>query len=133
MSLTTREPCTKFFGPNARVRHGGASNGIYIQLFDVKPGALWVPGLETEMYTRRYLPCHPDYQVYQLYTPNFAYGVTWSFTDCKIQIYCLAPFALAFQFKPHYAVNEWMICQIPGPENVFSFGGRMVVSWVEGP
>lgn len=133
MTHTTREPCTKFFGPNARVRRINAPNGLYMQVFDVQPGDLWVPGLEAELYTKRYLGIYAGYQTYYFNSTNFRYRCQWYFNNCEFIIRYYYGGVFCFHFKPHYATNEWMICQIAGPTGVFAYGGRMVVSWQEGP
>lgn len=140
MNLTTREPCTKWFGPQRRFAEVNPDLLVAVQLHNIQPGATWDPLLAAELHTKRILLPLANNIVYRYIGINFIYRFhyrTYPYRDpagdLQEQIELVVRYrtdnSLAFLFLPVWAVSRWMVNDITDPVGNYGIDGTATLSW----
>lgn len=130
MSHTSREPSTKFYGPNAPIWPKVTGVSVDLQLHDLEPGEFWIPGSEAELHTLRHLPRLPDTQVFRVDTANFYWWILWTKTMARINVRAIVTGKWAFRLWLFYGLTRWGTNDIVLPAGYFAYGGTITISWI---
>lgn len=140
MSLTTREPCTKWLGPQRRLGEVDPYLRVAVQLHNIQPGATWDPLLAVELHTKRILLPLFDNIVYRYIGTNFVYRFhyrTYPHRDAlgeleeaiELNVRYLPDSSPVFVFRPVWATSRWMVNALLDPVGNYGIEGTATLSW----
>jgi len=140
MPQSTREPATKFFGPNHRFGDVDPELRVRVQLHNLEPGEFWQPALEAELLTSRVLSPLFDNIVYRYVGTNFIYR--WHYRTfphrdpagdlehlIELNVRWLGNLSIAFSFIPNFLEVAWMMNRLLTPTGNYSIKGSATLSW----
>lgn len=132
MSLTSREPSTKFYGPNYRFVDAANPNHWLITLHNLQPGDHWNPGDATELDAQlTFIPFGPVATWLWMGTAFFA---AWAYapTFRELAFFHFATASFAFRFTIPFAVTKWCVNELVEPADNFAFGGTAEIIFRKG-
>lgn len=130
MSHTSREPSTKFYGPNAPIWPIVTPVSVDMQLHDLEPAQFWNPALEAELLTLRHLPRWPATQVFRVDTAHFNWWILWTKTMHRLNVREIGTGKWAFSLWLYYAVTRWGTNDITESTGYFAKNGTITISWI---
>ncbi len=132
MSHTTREPCTKFLGPNARIFPVVTDVTVDFQLHNLDPGEFWIPGSELAIHTLRHIPRMLGTNFFHINADGFLFNVLWSKTLARIQCRSLVNMQWVFRLFLFYGVTRWGTNDRTTFAGNFAYNGTVTLSWLQG-
>jgi len=141
MGLTSREPSTKFFGPNYPFVIPPAASRVHVQLWHLEHGDLWNPAFESELLGKKILLPVANPPRWDLYTTHFEWH--WHYRqhryvsgirtkDHRVELtvrYWNGARPILFQHKPNFLCTSWMANLIQDPAETFAYGGFATLAW----
>ncbi|GAH87323.1 unnamed protein product [marine sediment metagenome] len=130
MSHTSREPSTKFYGPNAPIWPIVTPVSVDVQLHNLQPGEFWIPGSEVAVHTLRHLPRVPASWVFALEVDGFRWWIVWHRDLARIACRNVALNKYAFRLFLYYGQTRWGTSDLVLPAGTFAFNGTITISWI---
>lgn len=132
MSHTSREPSTKFFGPNYPLMPIAAPAFWLMQLHNLKPGDTWNPAWETELLAP--MTFYPGYLDWAWYWPGIAFWGTWRYTinDVLLIVRSRLDRSYAFLMKVNFLETRWAMNDLIVPTDNFAYDGSAEISFQKG-
>lgn len=130
MSHTSREPSTKFLGPNARIFPIVTPVTVRLQLHNLTPGEFWIPGSRPALEQARILPRTPGTQIWNLYADDFQWWVLWTKTLARIAGRSSINGKFTFRLFLFYNCVRWGTSDLVVPADNFSYNGTVTISWI---
>ena len=142
MTVSAREPSTKFYGPNRQFGEVNPSLRVRVQLHNLEPGQFWNPALEAELLTSRVLLPLFNNIVYRYVGTNFVYRWhyrTFPFRNpagalehsVALVVLFLGNLSEAFYFVPNFLETSWMMSRNTTAAGKYSVKGSATLSWFE--
>lgn len=123
MSHTSREPSTKFFGPNYPFVEAAAPNHWIVQLHNLKPGDAWDPLWAIELESPIVLDPLGTPAIWLWNGVYFWATLRYNIYDRLLIVRELATRTYAFLLNIHFAQQRWAMNELIVPTNNFAYDG----------
>lgn len=123
MSHTTREPSTKFYGPNYPIVPIAAPNHWLVRLHNLKPGDTWNPIWAQELALQFTLTAHPVFPIWFSQGLIFWASIQWSLTNRVLIVRERFAQSNVFLLNVPFAVTKWGMNELLVPDDNFAYDG----------
>ncbi len=127
MSLTSREPSTKFFGPNYPFVLAQTPNHWLVQLHNLHPGDSYDPVTAVELQSYLLFDAFINPPTWVFDGVDFFGRLLWRTNRMEIIIRARVGRAFVFNLNIAYVSHQWAINEIIVPTDNFAFGGTASV------
>lgn len=128
-SPTTREPSTKFYGPNYPFVIAAAGQEVHVQLHNLQPGQFWNPVWEPQLIRPHILNPFPGRKQWDLIDPPFRFVWIHQVDQMTLDVTNLVGGTKAFEFHIDFAITKWMMNELLVPAGNYAFGGSATLAW----
>lgn len=128
-SPTTREPSTKFYGPNYPFVIAAVGQEVHVQLHNLQPGQHWNPIFEGVLLSKHILLPAIGQKKWQVI--DFPFGFEWihQVDLVRLRVVFLLNGSEVFIFSIQFAITKWMMNELLEPAGNFAFGGSATLAW----